>query len=77
MGEAELFEQPTGAVIARVGVRSHLRELLVDGEGLGEDLSYCFSREAEAPVVLVNPVAEEGDPMFGTEDEAYETNDPS
>ena len=75
MGKAEFFEQTTGAVIACVGVSCHLRELLIDGEGLGEDRSYCFSGEAEAPMVLVNSVAEEGDPMFGTEDETYETND--
>ncbi len=76
MGEAELSEQTAGAVIACVGVGSHLRELLMSGEGLGEDRSYCFSGEVEAPVVLVNSVAEEGDPMFGTEDKAYETKDP-
>ena len=77
MGKAELFEQTTRAVIACVGVDSHLRELLIGCEGFGENRLYCLSGEAEAPVVFVNSVAEEDDPMFGTKDEAYETNDPT
>ncbi len=75
MGKPELFEQTTGAVIACVGVGSHLRELLIGCEGFGEDRQYCLSGEAEAPVLFVNSVAEEDDPMFGTKDEVYETND--
>ena len=77
MSKAELFEQTTGAVIACVAVGSHLRELLIGCEGFGEDRLYCLSGEAEAPEVFVNSVAEEDDPMFGTKDEAYETNDPT
>ncbi len=77
MGKSELFEQTTGAVVACVGVGSHLRELLISCEGFAEDRFYCFSGEAEAPVVFVNSVAEEDDPVFGAKDETYEANDPT
>ena len=77
MGKAEFFEQTTGAVIACVGVGSHPRELLIGSEGFGEDRLYRLSGEAATPVVFVNSVADQDDPMFGTKDEAYETNDPT
>jgi hypothetical protein len=75
MSEAELFEQPSGAVIPCVGVGCDPCELLIDGEGLAEYSSYCFSSEAETPMVLVNSVAKEGDPVPGAEDQADQTND--
>ena len=75
MGEAELLEHTAGAVIACVGVGCHSGELRIGGERLGEDRSYRLSGEAETPVVLVDSVAHEGDPMFGGEYEAYQTND--
>jgi hypothetical protein len=72
MREAKLFEQPTGAVIACIGVGCDLCELLMDGECLGEDRPYCFSSETQAPMFPVDPVTEKDDSMFRAEDETYE-----
>ena len=73
--EAELFEQTAGAVIACVCVGCDFRKLPIDSEGIGEHRSYRFSGELEAPVFFVDSVAEEGEPMPGTEDEADEADD--
>jgi len=77
MSEAELLEQSTGAVIPRVGVGGDPCELLIDGERLAEDPSDRFSSESETPMILVDSIAEEGNPMPGTEDETDQTHDVS
>src|SRR5262245_9311851 len=51
VGEAQLVEQTAGAVIARVDVRCHPRELRMNGEGLGQDRPDRLSGEAETPVI--------------------------
>ncbi len=77
MGKAELLQQTVGAAIACVRVGGHSRELLIGGEGRREYGLYCLSGEAEAPMVLVDAITKQGDPMSSTEDEADETNDPT